>query len=232
MRELDGYVRYAVYAEPAPGAVLARLGPTWLGWDAEAGAPIDRASFDGVPAHVLGLNQTPARYGFHATLKAPFPLVDRPDAPAALDAALRAFAAARAPIRAPALQLTGAHGFVSLRLSAPCPAIDALAADCVRTFDRFRAPLTDADRTRRGADRLSPELRDNLERWGYPYVFNAFDLHFTLTGHTDDPEAAIAALRPHFAPALRAPFTLSSISLFGDPGAAPLRRLRRYRLSG
>ena len=62
------------------------------------------------------------------------------------------------------------------------PALDRLAADCVTRLDRFRAPLTAADRARRRASLTSDRLRENLEAWGYPYVFDDFRFHMTLTG--------------------------------------------------
>ena len=65
------------------------------------------------------------------------------------------------------------------------PALEHLAADCVRDFDAFRAPLTAEDRARRRPAKLTQRQRDHLDRWGYPYVFEDFRFHMTLTGRLD-----------------------------------------------
>src|SRR5262249_46749370 len=61
-------------------------------------------------------------------------------------------------------------------------ALDRLAASCVKHFDGFRAPLTGADRGRRLAAHLTARQIGYVERWGYPYVFEDFQFHMTLTG--------------------------------------------------
>jgi hypothetical protein len=57
-------------------------------------------------------------------------------------------------------------------------------------LDTFRAPLRREDRDRRLAAGLTDRQVGNLERWGYPYVFEEFRFHMTLTGRIED-----AALR-------------------------------------
>ena len=49
-------------------------------------------------------------------------------------------------------------------------------------FDQFRAPLSSADMVRRQAGSLSDKQKAYLELWGYPYVFDEFRFHMTLTG--------------------------------------------------
>jgi hypothetical protein len=68
--------------------------------------------------------------------------------------------------------------------------LEGLAADCVLQFDAFRAPMTDEDRARRNPSRLTPRQRGYLDRWGYPYVFEEFRFHMTLTGRLDDGRRA------------------------------------------
>ena len=66
--------RYAIYFAPRPRRALARFGAAWLGWDAEAGADRDGPELAGLPRPRAEIVATPRRYGFHATLKAPFRL--------------------------------------------------------------------------------------------------------------------------------------------------------------
>ena len=70
-------------------------------------------------------------------------------------------------------------------------ALDDLAAACVRAFDRFRAPLSAKDRARRAPQRLSPRQREYLDQWGYPFVFEEFRFHMTLTGRLPPGEAEV-----------------------------------------
>ena len=76
-------------------------------------------------------------------------------AAAALLGDVEAFAAARHRF-AIRLRVGELGGFLALVPAEPCPAMDRLAAACVETFDRFRAPLTAEDRARRRPERLSP----------------------------------------------------------------------------
>jgi hypothetical protein len=64
-------------------------------------------------------------------------------------------------------------------------ALDRLAADGVMAFDRFRRPLTSHEREQRLGAGLSERQIENLDRWGYPYVFEDFRFHLTLTGPID-----------------------------------------------
>ncbi|MEO1773716.1 MAG: DUF1045 domain-containing protein [Pseudomonadota bacterium] len=224
---LEGFARYALFWAPRPGEPLARAGAAWLGWDPATGeAAAARADDPRIKA--------PRRYGLHATLKAPFRLAPGAEV-AALDKALQTFAAARAPAVGPGLMLDDGLGFMALRPMAASPAIDALAGDCVTVFDHFRAPLTEEDRRRRGADRLSPRERALLEAHGYPYILDRFRFHITLTGRLKAGEAAETALElnDRFGGFLTPAFRIDAIALFGDPGSgAGFRLLRHYALTG
>jgi hypothetical protein len=76
--------------------------------------------------------------------------------------------------------------FLALR-PAPGASVDALnqlAASAVERFDGFRAEMSAAERARRVAASKAPLMLRELElldRWGYPYVFEAFRFHCTLT---------------------------------------------------
>jgi hypothetical protein len=86
-------------------------------------------------------------------------------------------------------------GFVAIVPAIQSPALDQLAADCVTAFERFRLPLTAQERDRRLATGLSPLEAANLDRFGYPYVFEQFRFHMTLTGRIGpDRRATIHAL--------------------------------------
>ena len=187
--------RFAIYFVPAADSALYRFGAAVLGYDCYTGTPISRLGGAGLSeAEWAALTAEPRTYGFHATLKAPFRLRDEFDQDALLGA-LRTLAAAMTMIPSfePAVGLIG--GFVAILPRTASPGLDQLAADCVRGFERFRVPMTEQERSKRLAAGLSPRQAANLERWGYPYVFEEFRFHMTLAGRIEpDWRAAIHAL--------------------------------------
>lgn len=227
--------RYAVYFTPPAGAPLAEAGAAWLGWDAERGvAPSRTLDAPDLPEPRERLVARARRYGFHATLKAPFALA-KGMTTADLDRGMAALAASRAPVRAPRLVVCAAMGFVALRPSGPSPALDALAAACVTQLDAMRQPLGPAELAERRRAGLDMAEDAHLRAWGYPYVLDRFRFHMTLTGPLARLEAgqAAAALQAALAPALAGPLQVDDICLFGEPDeGAPFRLLRRYPLTG
>lgn len=225
--------RYAIFYAPSEDP-LWEFACSWLGWDPARGQACAPPNIDGLPAPVAGLTERPRRYGFHATLKAPFALAPG-RSPEELHEAARTLASGIAPrtIRE-GLELQGIGGFLALLPRGDVSEVNRLAETIVRELDPFRAPLTDADRERRGADRLSPHLRALLERWGYPYVMDAFRFHLTLTGLLEDEtlEQTREALAPHVEPLAAGPLTIGSICLFGEADDGLFYLRHRYPLGG
>lgn len=227
--------RFALYAAPAADHPLHDIAARWLGWDPETGAEYPAAPAAGLGAErIAALTAEPRKYGFHGTLKPPFALAEGTDE-VQLIMALERFAAARQPLRLP-LKLAALGSFLALRPASPSPELDALAADCLRDFDRFRAPPSEQELARRRAAGLSERQEQYLRDWGYPYVLDEFRMHFTLTGRiADDAErqAVLAHLTALTAPALRRDFTINEVCLFvqSEP-AANFRIAGRYRLGG
>jgi putative phosphonate metabolism protein len=202
--------RYAVYFVPAAQSALYRFGSALLGYDCYTGKEIAFAGVLPLPAPAWReLTQEPRRYGFHATLKAPFRLADDADETELVEA-FHAFCRSNAVAAAFTPVVAVIEGFIAIVPSANEPAVDRLAAACVTAFDRFRAPLNAHDRERRPAASLSERQAQNLERWGYPHVFEDFRLHLTLTGRLPAERQAdvLPFLRKQFA-AARGPGAVS-----------------------
>lgn len=145
------------------------------------------------------------------------------------------FAAGRHPFCAPPIALQAIDGFLALTLSTPCPAMDALAADCVAAFDPFRRPPDTAEFDTRRSRGLTPRQEQHLLRWGYPYVFEDFRFHMTLTGRLDEAERAVVetALQPLVAPFCAAPFEIEGIALFRQPDRnSPFLLTERFPFAG
>ncbi len=227
---MTGPRRYAIFFAPAPGTPLAEFGNRWLGRDPFSGEDLAQPHVPGLDARrLVEITQSPWRYGFHATLKPPFALKNGATA-AELDAVAGAFAEAHAPCEVP-LKLDCLAGFLALVPAAPVPELDALAADCVRAFDRFRAPPDEAELARRRAAGLTPRQDELLLRWGYPYVLEEFRCHMTLTERLADPERAsvMAALETLTAPLSRTPLRVDAICLFEQPDRdSPMLVTARY----
>ncbi|MGH2340564.1 DUF1045 domain-containing protein [Segnochrobactraceae bacterium EtOH-i3] len=230
-------MRHALYFVPAPETALARLGADWLGCprgDTQPGPAPDVPSI--APARLEALTRAARRYGFHATLKAPFRLADG-RTEAHLADALDAFSAATAPViwQTPVIARRK-DGFVLAPEPPRVPEIDALANRIVRVFDPFRAPPTPADLARRHAEALTPREEQLLARWGYPHVMSAFRFHMTLTAAVTDPmeQAALAAaLDRHFAPVLGVPVRIDRIALcVEDQEPGPFRVAGIWSLTG
>ncbi|MEE4298125.1 MAG: DUF1045 domain-containing protein, partial [Pseudomonadales bacterium] len=180
------------------------------------------------------LTRRPRRYGFHATLKAPFEPAG-PDVEAALLDSVEAFARRRSPFEV-RFEVAPLGDFMALRLAETSTAMKELHWDCVRALDAHRAPISDADVARRRKGRLTPEQDAFLLQWGYPYIFDQFRFHMTLTSRIacrSSQEPIRAALAELFAPHTETPHLVEGIALFGQVDRqAPFRVVEWFRFRG
>jgi putative phosphonate metabolism protein len=212
-------MRYAIYFTPGQNDPLTRIAASWLGRDPFSSAqPPAPAMTHLSPAEIAYHTASARRYGFHATLKAPFGLADG-TTEAELDDAMASFAAGAEPILLSKLVPTRIDGFLALTSGSPAPDLDHFAGEVVTAFDRFRAPLSDAEVKRRNPEALRPEEFRNLLQWGYPYVFESFRFHMTLTGRVADADLprVRAAIDEVFAPTLERPASVDGLALFVEP---------------
>ena len=209
--------RYALYYAPAADSALWRFGSATLGYDAVTGAGVDFAVPPGCEEFDWPeVTAEPRRYGFHATLKAPFELANGRN-----EGALRAFArnyvAGRPPIRLAGLGVNALGRFIALTPSEPSEALQRFAFDIVQAFEPFRAPLSEADLARRLQSPLTPAHRAYLEAYGYPYVGDAFRFHMTLTGSLPAGEVApvkVALVAAHAQAVPAGPVPIDRIAIF------------------
>ncbi|WP_342358864.1 DUF1045 domain-containing protein [Terrarubrum flagellatum] len=208
-------VRYAIYFAPRADSTLWTFGSSAIGYDAVTGEdkPFPDHDFYASP-EAPAWTEEPRRYGFHATLKAPFSLRDGASE-AGLMKSLEALAAECAPIPDARLKLSAIGRFLALTPVTREAEINALAAECVRRFEPFRAPISDADRARRLVSPLTARQRDYLDQFGYPYVLDEFRFHMTLTGPLEQPvrDRAAEALRALYQP-IDSPVAIDAICLF------------------
>jgi hypothetical protein len=173
-------MRYAVYFCPASNSTLGTFGHDWFATTHIPG--IAEIRFQTLMSDVR-------RYGWHATLSAPFELAGHVDEDAlhgkVADIA-QSFTSFELPVRIDMLD-----GFLALRPSADETQINALAERCVRDLNPLRAPVSKEAWERR-ASRLDDVERALFETFGYPYVLDRFRFHMTLSARaTDDEERAL-----------------------------------------
>ena len=209
-------MRYALYFTPPKDDPLTRVASDWLGRDAFTGNTSTPAAIDGIDTDdQLRLIADPARYGFHATLKAPFELAASVRADEFIEA-VEDFARAQKVFDIPELVLGQLGPFFALVPNAVYPTLQSFAASVVRSFEPYRAALSDADIARRKPETMSAVHRANLTRWGYPHVMDEFRFHMTLTGPVEPAlaEPMRQALEPKFADFVHRPLTISGLALF------------------
>jgi putative phosphonate metabolism protein len=187
--------RVAIYYAPDTHSNAWQMGSTWLGRNSATGQQLPQPAVQGIATDVFSeLTSHPRRYGWHATLKAPFQL-----APGHTLSTLRAgvlrLCQGRKPFDLAPWDFSTLDGFLSLRPKLLSRELNQLAADCVQQLHNLAAPLSEIELARRRSASLTPGEDALLVAWGYPYVLQHFQFHLSLTG-------PLNALSPKLLPAL------------------------------
>lgn len=227
--------RYAIYFSPAKHSAWWTFGAHWLGRDEHDNTALPQPEVAGIgPQELQALTAEPRRYGFHATLKAPFHL-SAGHQEADLVARLRRLAQTLRPVALGPMQLATLGNFVALVPAAAPADLQGLAAACVTGLDDLRAPPSEADLARRRNAGLDAREAELLALHGYPYVLERFRFHMTLTGPVDASTAQRVGQALAGQPArlnAQAPLSLDRLCLFVEQGPGmPFRRLIDLRLS-
>jgi len=227
-------MRYGIYYVPASDTPLAEFGSAILGYDLERATERERLNVPGLAEGQLArLTSRARRYGFHATLKAPFALLaDRSRIDVlklAADIADRCHA-----VEISGLEVAMLGRFVALTPPRPCPELNALAAAFVEGLDLLRA-VKARDEAKWPPAKLSSRQSELLDAWGYPYVFDQYRFHMTLT---DPIPAQLAgavrdALRRAAAGVIGKPLIIDAVVVVEETEpTAPFRGIARLRLRG
>lgn len=228
--------RYAVYYAPNPDSLLWAKASAWLGRDAETGEQLRRPENLIVEPHDIQLaTEKPASYGFHGTLVAPFELNENCSVDA-LETALLDFAKTRAAF-AVRLQVDALGYFIALRPMDGLAELSDLHTELMRLSAPWQAELSEKDFARRlKGGKLNERQIRYLREWGYPFVFDDFRFHMTLTSGIADDErrdALVAALSEYFGNALSEPVSVDNIALFHQPSRdEPFYVKKRFPFKG
>lgn len=214
--------RYAIYYAPPDGA-WASAAAAWLGWDVARGVAVDQPD----PA-LAEITADPRKYGFHATIKAPFRLgegLGYDD----LKTAFGTRAAQLQPVTLTGLHMVHLDGFLALIPMEPSDPLQDMAAQIVRDLDRLRAPLNASELARRRPETLTLRQRELLDSYGYPYVLEQFQFHMTLTGRTNNIDVQSAA-ETQFKGLIPAPLVIDDLCLMGEDDLGRFHLLHRAKL--
>lgn len=209
-------MRYAIYYTPPRDHPLTRAASNWLGRDAFSGLTLPHAERTGLAlGEIAYFTAVPRRYGFHGTLKAPFRLADDVGEAELLDMAGK-FAGEAEPVIIPKVTVSRLGGFFAIVPEEPNRALNDFAGQVVAVFDKLRAPLSEKEFERRDPEKMSTSQLRNLQNWGYPYVFDDFRFHMTLTGHVEpaDRPRIEAALDRHFHAVIGEPLVIDHLAVF------------------
>ncbi|RJG05663.1 phosphonate metabolism protein/1,5-bisphosphokinase (PRPP-forming) PhnN [Noviherbaspirillum cavernae] len=227
--------RYALYFAPPPDSPWSAAGCRWLGRNAATGETGMRHQPSSIAPPLLARITTEARrYGFHATLKAPFHLAAGFSESHLLTMAA-AFARLQRPVPLLGMHVSPVRGFLALCPSGPQHDIEALAMRCVSYFDILRAPPAARELERYTSRPLTARQSTLLLQWGYPYTDDEFRFHMTLTDalrgvNADVVHALTREANVCFAAAMAAtPLMIDALSIFREerPGA-PLTIWQRF----
>lgn len=227
--------RFAIYYAPGADEPLWLKAAEWLGRDPLTGATLDGPLAGTTRDALFDRSVSARRYGFHATIKAPM-LLREGKSRAELEHALAAFAEESEPVAIGRLKLALIDGFLALIPANQTAELTDFAGEVVEAFEPFRALPSAAERERRlKGGNLSERQIELMDRFGYPYVFEQFRLHMTLTDRLPEAEreAYTRAAAAHFGALAEAETVLDRLVLFHEPEAgAPFMRLGDFMLSG
>jgi putative phosphonate metabolism protein len=219
-----------VYYAPQSDDVLFGDAARWLGRDPESDAAMPQPDV----SEIAEITAEPRLYGFHATLKPPMRLAPERTWDE-LVAATAKLAKSISPFDLPPLSVQDLFGFLALRETEPSAPLQALADASVEQLDAFRAPPTEAELARRRRGGLTSRQDEMLLRWGYPYVFDTWFFHMTLTRrlNAEEKRVFLPATEAWFARAIAAPRRVGDICLFVQATRdAPFVISKRLTLSG
>jgi putative phosphonate metabolism protein len=226
--DTDQKMRLAIYHSPPVDGPLFGLAAAWLGRDPREAVSIRQPVASDIDAGcMVELTADARRYGFHATIVAPFRLAEGRSVEE-LEAEIAQFCSGRIEVEIPRLVLGRLGPFFALVPGTQVQPLLDLESACVDHFNGWKAPLSPSDIARRNPDALTARQREYLDRYGYPYVKAEFRYHMTLTGPVPESEAEMFrnAIETHFETVLDRPYLVDSLALFVEPAPGSPFQLR------
>ena len=190
---MTNYKRVAIYFLPKKNSSLENFGKNLLGRDINKKKKISLTRrqkyfinrgftyFDELKDYC----EQPAKYGFHATLKAPFRLKRNVKTKNFYDV-ISHIAAQHSRFKIKGLKIVYSKKFTFITSRKPNKLLINLESDLVKHLDTFRAELNKTEIKKRIPDSLTFKQNKYLKEWGYPFVFDQFKFHMTLMNQNNN----------------------------------------------
>ena len=190
---MTNYKRVAIYFLPKKNSSLENFGKNLLGRDINKKKKISLTRrqkyfisrgftfFDELKDYC----EQPAKYGFHATLKAPFRLKRNVKTKNFYDV-ISHIAAQHSRFKIQGLKIVYSKKFTFITSRKPNKLLINLENDLVKHLDTFRAELNKKEIKKRIPDSLTFKQNKYLKEWGYPFVFDQFKFHMTLMNQNNN----------------------------------------------
>ena len=190
---MTNYKRVAIYFLPKKNSSLENFGKNLLGRDINKKRKISLTRrqkyfinrgftyFDELKDYC----EQPAKYGFHATLKAPFRLKRNVKTKNFYDV-ISHIAAQHSRFKIKGLKIVYSKKFTFITSRKPNKLLINLENDLVKHLDTFRAELNKTEIKKRIPDSLTFKQNKYLKEWGYPFVFDQFKFHMTLMNQNNN----------------------------------------------
>ena len=190
---MTNYKRVAIYFLPKKNSSLENFGKNLLGRDINKKKKISLTRrqkyfinrgftyFDELKDYC----EQPAKYGFHATLKAPFRLKRNVKTKNFYDV-ISHIAAQHSRFKIKGLKIVYSKKFTFITSRKPNKLLINLESDLVKHLDTFRAELNKTEIKKRIPDSLTFKQNKYLKEWGYPFVLDQFKFHMTLMNQNNN----------------------------------------------
>ncbi len=190
---MTNYKRVAIYFLPKKNSSLENFGKNLLGRDINKKKKISLTRrqkyfinrgftyFDELKNYC----EQPAKYGFHATLKAPFRLKRNVKTKNFYDV-ISHIATQHSRFKIKGLKIVYSKKFTFITSRKPNKLLINLENDLVKHLDTFRAELNKTEIKKRIPDSLTFKQNKYLKEWGYPFVFDQFKFHMTLMNQNNN----------------------------------------------
>ena len=190
---MTNYKRVAIYFLPKKNSSLENFGKNLLGRDINKKKKISLTRrqkyfinrgftyFDELKDYC----EQPAKYGFHATLKAPFRLKRNVKTKNFYDV-ISHIAVQHSRFKIKGLKIVYSKKFTFITSRKPNKSLINLENDLVKHLDTFRAELNKTEIKKRIPDSLTFKQNKYLKEWGYPFVFDQFKFHMTLMNQNNN----------------------------------------------
>ena len=190
---MTNYKRVAIYFLPKKNSSLENFGKNLLGRDINKKKKISLTRrqkyfinrgftyFDELKDYC----EQPAKYGFHATLKAPFRLKRNVKTKNFYDV-ISHIAAQHSRFKIKGLKIVYSKKFTFITSRKEIKSLINLENDLVKHLDTFRAELNKTEIKKRNPDSLTFKQNKYLKEWGYPFVLDQFKFHMTLMNQNNN----------------------------------------------